>query len=99
MFSSRELARIDGADVRFARGAVGPVHEAMVAAAGERNVWLVGGGGLAVAFADEGVLDELHLTIVPVVLGSGFPAFAGRLRDRLALTGTRVFRNGMVELR
>jgi len=55
--------------------------------------------GLAVAFADEGVLDELHLTIVPVVLGSGFPAFAGRLRDRLALTGTRVFRNGMVELR
>jgi len=36
---------------------------------------------------------------VPVVLGEGVPTFSGRLRQRLRLTGTRAFRNGMVELR
>ena len=99
VFSSRDLASIEDADVRFARGPVGPVHADMIAAAGERNVWIVGGGGLAVQFADEGLLGELRLTIVPVVLGSGIPAFDGRLRSQLALAGTQVFSNGMVELR
>jgi dihydrofolate reductase len=99
VFTSRALAVPDGADVRFASGSVRPVHEEMRAAAGERNVWIVGGGHLAMQFADEDLLDELHVTIVPVVLGEGIPTFPGRLRQRLRLTGTRPFRNGMVELR
>ncbi|MFN2467163.1 MAG: dihydrofolate reductase family protein [Gaiellaceae bacterium] len=99
VFSSRELPVPEGADVRFARGAVQPVHEEMSAAAGERNVWIVGGGDLAMQFADEDMLDELHLTVVPVVLGEGLPTFPRRLRRRLRLAGTRPFRNGMVELR
>ena len=31
----------------------------MVAAAGDRNVWIVGGGDLAGQFADAGLLDEV----------------------------------------
>src|SRR5690554_5853899 len=42
--STRELTPIEGADIRFARGDVRPVHEAMKAAAGGRNLWVVGGG-------------------------------------------------------
>lgn len=99
VFTSRELPVPDGADVRFARGPVGPVYEQIRAAAGERNVWVVGGGDLAMQFADERLLDELHVTIVPVVLGEGLPTFPRRLTERLRLTGTRPFRNGMVELR
>ena len=99
VFSSRDLPAMEGADIRFAKGPVGPHHAEMVAAAGERNVWVVGGGHLAQQFADEGLLDELILTVVPVVLGSGLPTFAGRLSDGLRLTGTRPYRNGMVELR
>lgn len=53
VFSSRELPVPAGADVRFARGAVGPVHEEMRTAAGERNVWIVGGGNLAMQFAEK----------------------------------------------
>ena len=45
-----------------------PHHAEMAAAAGDRNVWVVGGGHLAQQFADEGLLDELILTVVPVVL-------------------------------
>jgi dihydrofolate reductase len=99
VFTSRALPGPEGADVRFASGPVRPVHEEMRAAAGERNVWIVGGGDLAMQFAEEGLLDELHVTIVPVVLGEGIPTFPHRLRQRLRLTGTLPFRNGMVELR
>ena len=99
VFTSRELPVPEGADVRFVSGPVAPALEEMRAAAGDRNVWIVGGGDLAMQFADAGLLDELHVTVVPAVLGAGIPAFSGRLVGRLRLAGTRPFRNGMVELR
>lgn len=100
VFTSRELPVPDGADVRFARGPVRPAHDEMRAAAGDRNVWVVGGGDLAMQFADEGLLDELLVTVVPVWLGDGIPTFSGRLADgALRLTGASPFANGMVELR
>ena len=99
VFSSRELPLMEGADIRFASGPVAPVHAELTAAAGERDVWLVGGGDLAIQFAAEGLIDELIVTVVPVVLGSGLATFAGRLSEPLTLTGARPDRNGMVELR
>jgi dihydrofolate reductase len=99
VFTSRERPVPEGADVRFVQGKVRATHDQMKATAGERDVWIVGGGRLAMQFADEDLLDELHVTIVPVVLGEGIPTFPRRLRRRLRLTGTRAFRNGMVELR
>src|SRR5678816_4389022 len=50
VFSSRRLAAVAGADIRFACGDVRPVHEEMVAAALGKNVWIVGGGELAGQF-------------------------------------------------
>lgn len=46
VFSSRQLPSIPGADIRFVRGDVGPIHAHMVEAAQGKNVWLVGGGEL-----------------------------------------------------
>src|SRR5215207_9615743 len=57
VFTSRVLPSIADADIRFARGDVRPVHAAMAAAAGGKNVWIVGGGGLAGQFYDAGLLD------------------------------------------
>src|SRR5690606_25106971 len=59
VFTSRSLPSVPGADVRFVRGDVRPVHEQMVAAAGGKNVWLVGGGELVGQFHDHGLVDEL----------------------------------------
>ncbi|MBM6400193.1 dihydrofolate reductase family protein [Phycicoccus sonneratiae] len=39
------------------------------------DVWLCGGGHLAAQLADE--VDELHLKVNPVVLGTGVPLFRG----------------------
>jgi dihydrofolate reductase len=73
VFTSRELPRIAGADVRFVRGDVRPVHREMVEAAAGRNVWLVGGGDLVGQFHDHGLLDEIIVTVAPVTLGGGAP--------------------------
>lgn len=102
VLSSRELRRPegDGVDVRVVEASVGELYEEIAAAAGDGALWIVGGGGVASQFAEEGRLDEVHLTVVPVVLGSGKPLFERPLPSgSMQLTGTRAFANGMVELR
>jgi len=79
VFTTRELPAIDGADLRFVRGDVAPIHAEMVEAAGGGNVWIVGGGDLAGQFADAGLLDEIQLSIAPVTLGGGAPLLPRRL--------------------
>ncbi len=79
VFTHRQLPAIAGADLVFARGDVGGVHEEMTAAADGRNVWLVGGGELVGQFADQGLLDEILLGIAPVMLGGGAPLLPRRL--------------------
>src|SRR5690606_9067304 len=71
VFSRRTLPAIPGAKLCFARGDVRPVHEAMRAAAGGKNLWVVGGGDLAGQFHDAGLLDELIVQVGSVTLGCG----------------------------
>ena len=80
-------------DVRIANAKVPDLYDEMVAAAGERNLWVVGGGNVASQFADAGLLDELLVTVVPVVLGDGKPLFDRRLPGGpMKLTGNARFR-------
>jgi dihydrofolate reductase len=102
VLSSRELRppEGEGVDVRVADASVGELYGEMAAAAGDGTLWIVGGGGVASQFADDGRLDEVHVTVVPVVLGAGKPLFERPLPSgSMQLTGTRAFENGMVELR
>lgn len=63
-----------------------------------RNIWIVGGGELLSSFMKEQLLDELIVTVSPVLLGSGIPLFKeGQHHADLSLKGTRRF-NQFVEL-
>lgn len=73
VFTHRDLPRPDGADVRLTDADVAAVHAAMTEAAGEKDLWIVGGGDLAGQFADAGLLDEVWVQYAPVTLGSGAP--------------------------
>jgi dihydrofolate reductase len=73
VFTHRDLPVAPGADLRFVRGDVRPVHEAVVEAARDKDRWLVGGGDLVGQFHDHGLLDEVHVSIAPVTLGAGAP--------------------------
>jgi dihydrofolate reductase len=79
VFTSRDLHRVEGADLRFVRGDVAPVHAEMVRAAQGKNVWLVGGGELVGQFHDQGLLDELILGVASVTLGAGAPLLPRRI--------------------
>jgi dihydrofolate reductase len=59
------------------------VHERMRTAAGDRNIWIVGGGGLAGQFAEGGLLDEVIVYIAPVTLGAGAPLLPRHVELRL----------------
>ena len=64
-----------------------------------QRIWLVGGGGLATACRDAGVLSEYIVSLIPVVLGAGIPLFArGGTIEPLTLTDTRHWKNGVVQL-
>jgi len=79
VFSSRTLPVVPDAPLTFVRGDVRPVFEDMRAAAGSRDLWIVGGGELAGQFYDAGLLDEIIVTVAPVTLGSGMPLLPRRV--------------------
>lgn len=100
VFTHRELPGVPGADVRFVRGDVRPVHEAMRAAAGGKNLWIVGGGDLVGQFYDAGLLDEIIVQVGSVTLGTGKLLLPRRIvSPALRLTGLQRFGEGLAELR
>jgi dihydrofolate reductase len=100
IFTSRKLPAIAGADIRFVQGDVRPVHAQMAAAAGEKNVWLMGGGELVGQFHDQGLLDEIIVTIGSVTLGAGAPLLPRAITTPpLVLESARAMRPGFVQLR
>jgi dihydrofolate reductase len=102
ILSSRDLPvpEGDGVDVRIVNAEVTELWDEMMAAAGERILWVVGGGNVASQFADAGLLDEVRVTVVPVALADGKRLFERRPPDGpMRLTAVQPRRNGMVELR
>jgi dihydrofolate reductase len=90
VFAHRDLPVSPGSGVTLTRDDPADVHAAMAAAAGGRNLWLVGGGELVGLFADRGLLDEIIVSIAPVTLGAGAPLLPRHLelrREELAING------------
>lgn len=100
VFTHHEHSAPTGANVTFVRGAVGEFVDDLKGDAGGRNIWVVGGGALAAQFADARLLDELIVSVIPVVLGSGKPLLPMRgPTPPLELTSSRTLGRGIVELR
>jgi len=64
-----------------------------------RNIWLVGGAMLCQRFLELSLVDEIRLTIAPVLLGEGLRLFGGPLMEkRWNLKNVVGYKNGFVEL-
>lgn len=99
VFTSRVLPNVKGADIRFVKGNVRPVHQEMIAVAGSKNIWLVGGGDLVGQFHDQGLLDEVIVQIASVTLGSGAPLLPRKIATPpLKLLSATVYGNAFAEL-
>jgi dihydrofolate reductase len=65
-----------------------------------KNIWLMGGGELARDFLKADLVDELHLGIVPVLLGEGIPLFPGGFPQRdFALVENKTYSKGLISLK
>jgi dihydrofolate reductase len=90
VFTTRDLPVPAGADVRFVSGSVADALPAIRDAAGDGDIWVVGGGDLAGQFLDAGALDEIALSVAPVALDGGAPLLPRRIEsDRMRLVEAR----------
>jgi dihydrofolate reductase len=90
VFTHRDLPPVPGVDLHFVAGDVRPSYDAMVAASGSKDIWIVGGGDLVGQFDDAGLLDEIWLGMRPVFLGAGAPLLPRRITSsRLTLREAR----------
>jgi dihydrofolate reductase len=80
----------DGHPVQTFAGAVTDLMPTLLDAAGERHVWVMGGGRVARQFVDAGLIDEMIVSYAPCTLGAGSPVLPGRSEWRLVDTA----RNG-----
>ena len=67
-------------------------------AGGGKDIWLFGGGVLFRSLLDAGLVDEVGVAVMPVLLGGGVPLLAAGGRARLRLTGSKVYKSGIVSL-
>ncbi len=95
--TSRELPRARES-VEFYAGDLKTLVDAKLAPR-FRNIWLVGGAMLSQRFLELGLVDEIRLTIAPVLLSDGLRLFGGSLtEERWDLKNVVAYRNGFVEL-
>jgi dihydrofolate reductase len=77
--------------------------EALVAEIRQRagkDIWLMGGGEIARDFLKADLVDELHIGVVPVLLGEGLPIFPSGFPQRnFELTENKSFSYGLVSLK
>jgi len=98
VYTNRDLPVMDEAvNLQFASGDVSELHGEMLEAAGGKDLWLVGGGDLASQYYEAGLLDHVRLTVVPIILGAGYPLFAKPVAP-MKLLGMTPFDSGMIEL-
>ena len=64
-----------------------------------KDIWLVGGAEIISIFLTAGLIDEIILSIVPIVIGSGIPLFKNMNKDIKFETLETIEHTGLIQLR
>jgi dihydrofolate reductase len=94
---SKTLEAVSTARTRIERD-FDPEAVRQLKAAAERDI-TVGGPDLAAQAFEAGLVDELHLFVVPIVVGGGKQSLPDNVRQELELLDERRFGRGIVYLR
>ena len=78
-----EPGRFPTADIRTIATSAAEVVTGMREAAGGLDLWCIGGGRTATWLNDAGLLDEVWVSIAPVLLGTGIPVIDGHVELEL----------------
>ena len=93
---SKTLETVSSARTRIERD-FNPETVRQMKAQGGRDI-TVGGSNLAAQAIKAGFVDECHLFIAPIVVGSGKPSLPNNINLKLELLDERRFGNGVVHL-
>ena len=85
-----ESFRLVELDFTFVTDGIASAVELARAAAGAKDVVVMGGGDVVRQVVDDGLADQLVLHISPIILGAGTPLFAGAARRELRQREVRV---------
>ncbi|HSB47387.1 MAG TPA: dihydrofolate reductase family protein [Candidatus Bilamarchaeum sp.] len=95
---SRSAGRKAKGNVKFASDPAS-FTEKLRAAPG-KDIYLVGGGQIVSALLNAGLVDEIVLSIHPIILGTGIPLFDSIGKSvKLSLEGSEKFPSGLVQLK
>jgi dihydrofolate reductase len=87
---AREPLQMDGGTTfEFVTDGIEPALARAKDAAKGKDVWLAGGASVINQYLAAGLVDEIDLSIAPLVLGGGERLFEGLERDSLKLTQIR----------
>jgi len=65
----------------------------------DKNIWLLGGASMVNEFLKQNLIDELIITIIPVLLGDGISLFKDGLDEKkLKLVEVKNFNMGVVQV-
>jgi dihydrofolate reductase len=65
-----------------------------------KDIWLMGGGELAREFLKEDLVDEIHLGVMPTLLGEGISLFPSGFPQRnFSLIENKTYSKGMIALK
>ncbi|CAF1106177.1 unnamed protein product [Rotaria sp. Silwood1] len=65
-----------------------------------KDIWLVGGAQLNKTLLNLGLIDEIILTIIPIVLGKGIHLFGQQsIEQQFKYSDTKIFPSGCVQIK
>jgi dihydrofolate reductase len=95
---SNTLKSITDKDVELVSGDAVSVARDLKAQKG-KDIWLFGGAELTTSFVNASLVDELWLSIHPILLGRGKPLFQNiSARKNLRLKESKVYDTGLVQV-
>ena len=63
-----------------------------------RDIWLVGGGELTSMLLNNNLIDEMIITTIPIILGSGIPLFPNNPKEtNWEAIQTQKYENGIIQ--
>ena len=96
---TRGTLPLDTSNVRFVSGDIAAFVRSLKQESG-MDIWLVGGGQVNTVMLNEDLIDEMILTIFPLVLGEGIPLFAPRAtRSPFKTVDCETYETGLIQWR
>lgn len=94
-----EKIEITTPDTAYFNGSLNDL-EKLLREQGTKRSWLVGGGELVSGYLESRNVEEVVVSVHPVILGKGVPLFPqGIQRTKLKLENAEAFDSGLVQLR